>query len=376
MPVSRRAFSGPSKRLPRRTCASDRRDPKRRARGAGAAGRARAHARPGPAARRRRGGRRQLPRHLRTEGRLRRPAPARRRHRGGRNGHGGRRGSRGCRGRSASRVGVRAGLVRRAGRGRSGPGGAGARRGHFGARRGGAPAGDDRALSRPLDLPDRTGRYGRRPRGGGRSRAPAHPDRQAPRRNGDRHDLERGEGGAGARSGRRPRARLRGLRRARSRAHRRRGRRGRLRRDRPGDVRREPQGAPSARDAGPLRRSERPGLRLQHGRPGCGRLALPDPPHARELHPDPRGAPRARGGRLRLDRRRQARRQDRRAATRSKRHGRRRRTSRPGRPPGSSSCFPDAEPTCRRDVTSAPTSARCGLRRARSSSRSRATGSS
>ena len=282
--------------------ASRSRDPQRRPRGARGQGRAGADSRPRRAARRRRGDRRQLPRHLRARGELRRPAAADCRRRGLRDHR---------RHRGAGRVGRRAGLLCRARRRRRGEGRPGARRDLARARRGRVAPGDDGPLPRALDLPRRAGRHRRRPRGGRRRRAAADPDRQARRRHGDRHDFERGEGRARARSGSRPRDRLRRLCRAGSRPHRRQGRLGRLRRDRRGDLRREPEGAPPARPGRSVRCRERAAASARAGRARTCRVALRDAPDAHALHAHARGAARARERCLRLDPRREARGQDR-----------------------------------------------------------------
>ena len=106
--------------------------------------------------------------------------------------------------------------------------------------------------------------------------------------------------------------------------------RGRLRRCRRHDLRPQPQFAEAARNAGAVRRGERPRA-AGRGRPPERRLDVPDPADARPLRRHARGSALALGRRVRVDRRRVARRPDRRR-THSPRRGRRRRiSSRAGR---------------------------------------------
>ena len=72
-------------------------------------------------------------------------------------------------------------------------------------RRHAAAPGHDRPLPDPHHPPPRPGRHGADPRRGRRRRPAGGADGEARRRPGDRHLLDRGEGGAGARHRRRPR---------------------------------------------------------------------------------------------------------------------------------------------------------------------------
>ena len=127
--------------------------------------------------------------------------------------------------------------------------------------------------------PIQEGDCGDRPRRGRRGRAAADPDRQAARRARDRDHLDRREGRARPRRGRRRDDRLRRLRRAGARADRRRGRPRGLRRDRRDDVRRVARGAAAARLHGPVRRRERAAAAGRDRGPER-EVAVPHPPDA------------------------------------------------------------------------------------------------
>ncbi|ABA53421.1 hypothetical protein BURPS1710b_A1685 [Burkholderia pseudomallei 1710b] len=139
-----------------------------------------------------------------------------------------------------------------------------------------ARAGHDRALSRQRFVSRPRRRRRARSRGGGRRRAAAHAVAQAARRAGDRHCVDRREGGARAQQRRGRRGASWRVRRSGRRSAPADGRPRRacgVRRHRRGDVRREPREPQDARHARDLRRRERPGAARRCDAAAVGRLA-------------------------------------------------------------------------------------------------------